>query len=145
MAKKRDRGKSQKKGAKGKRAGVSESPVAATAAPAARPARPFVNGMRSFAIHGLDSAPAAPERVAFAAAAALPSAPLADVSAETAAQHYLQQSLKSEAVPGFDRGPGEWCAERIQEPRRRSRAADRHTDGQIPPGPTARFPSMGRW
>ncbi len=65
-----------------------------------RGAPPFVNGLRAFAIHS-DQATAGPVAAAFAAAATPPLAPLADVSAETAAQHYLRQSLASPAIPAF--------------------------------------------
>jgi Zn-dependent metalloprotease len=71
--------------------------------PAGVQGRPkFVNGLRTFALHAEEGPGGGISSGSFfAAAAAIPSAPLADMSAETAALHYLQQSLASEAVPQF--------------------------------------------
>lgn len=108
------KGRTRRKGGKGAsakaaRKGARKRPTATGRTPASRAVeatamgdtRRFANGLRSFAIHGQETSADPRRRSAFAAAAAAPAMPLGDVSAETAAQHYLKQSLESSAIPAF--------------------------------------------
>ena len=100
MAKQRKPAKPKATGGKPTGPAARDLPPTTAAARFTTPARPFANGLRSFALHGDDAAPG-PALAAFTAASGPPSAPLGDVSAETAAQHYLNQALGSEAIPGL--------------------------------------------
>ena len=98
MAKKAKKAKPKPRPA-AKPAGVDRAPDGPVQGVRGRPK--VDNGLRSFAIHQPDGS--ATDRAAgpFAAAAAVPARPSTEMSAESAARHYLEQSLASPAIPQF--------------------------------------------